>query len=161
MTNRKFFAGCEAGCIGHDRNGYPIRDYQLVLVKEEEEWDRVLQVRQVWGVIGEDGEFHEAKPECRSVSICSSCEPEYELVYWVDGAKVPNETLVTQYEVIDISGIADAISNFVALHPDTESPYFFTSKFRQLFSGMPRQLDGRKKEDKAIIDAIKKEVYAY
>lgn len=153
MTKMKFFAGVEAGCIGYT-NGYPIRDYQLVLVKKDDADDSVFQVREVRGVIGEDGEFRVAKPESRSVSTCSSCEPEYELIYWLDGVKVPNEKLQTQYEAVDVTGIVDAICAFVYKYPNTESPYF-SNKSLQIFFGKSHQLDGRKKQDKAIIDAVK------
>ena len=151
-TKMKFFAGVEAGLVGYTNNGYPIRDYQLVSVQGETGVIGVFQVREVRGVIGEDGEFRVAKPECRSISTCSSCEPEYELVYWLDGAKVPDEELQTRYEVADVTDIVNAISAFALAHPETDSPYF--SK-KAIQTTVNTQLDARKKKDKVIIDAVK------
>ena len=149
MTKMKFLAGCEAGCVGYTKTGYPVRDYQLVSVVGDAGIIGVFQVHEVRG-IDKDGSFCVAKSDCMSVSNCSSCEPEYETSYWLDGVQVPNEKLVTRYQVVEVTDIVNAISAFAVEHPDESSPYFSKKCL-----GKSYQLDGRKKRDKAIIDAVK------
>lgn len=148
---REFFAGAEAGMVGLTENGYPIRNYQLVAVYEEEALKAVFQLREMHGVI-EDGVFREAKPEFKSVSYCSSIEPEYDFSYSLNGEKIAEEELLVKYEVVEVTAVLKAIQAFKE-KTDTETPYF-SSKCIDFLSGAARLLDEQKNKDKAIIDAV-------
>lgn len=146
---KRFFIGADAGCIGYTSDGYPIRDYQLVMVKSDinDKVKLIYQVQTVRGIM-EDENFVEAKPKCEKYTS-TMCDPEYILTYWVGDRQIPETELKTQYKVKDVTDIVKAVAAFA----DENSPYI--SKACLDIFQRNRELSARNPADKPIIAAVR------
>ena len=149
MKYSKMFVGAEAGCIGRTASGYPIPNFQLVMVKSPstDKVKAIYQVEKIFGTL-ESGNFVEVSVDCRNEANCMA-EPSFEMTYWVGDKQIPESDITIQYEVTDVTDIVNAIAAFGG----EDSPYVSTvclDIFRK-----NRQLSGHNAEDKPIIAAVK------
>lgn len=141
----KFYIGYETGCIGHTDWGYPVHDYFIVKMVDDEGQDPTyLQVREVYGVNEEEGNWKEVEIITRLRN--SSDDTAYEEpVALVGGKELPLNALQKRYAITDITPLYEVSMEF------KNSPYVSRAIKDGKFA---IKLDGRRKNHRAILQAL-------
>ena len=142
---KKFYIGAEAGCIGHTDWGYPIHDYFIVrVVEEEDQTSCYLQVHEVYG-IEKEGNYEEVK--LTTMLRSSPDDTAYEEpVALVEGKELPLNALQKRYAITDITPLYES-----SMHFKDSSPYVSRAIKDGKFA---IKLDGRRKNHRAILQAL-------
>ena len=148
MENVKYFAGAHAGCLGYTPNHYPNHDHMLVKVSGESTLgDFYFQLREKKGIVV-NGNWMEVEPTMQHEYDYDEGGRVYP-AYLVSGARIPEEALVTKYEVCDVT---DAIRGMLTYHETYAKP---SPYFKKLELDKFRELDEDNAFDRGIITAVK------
>lgn len=153
MAN-KFYMGAHAGCIGHTENGYPVHDFFVVRMETEAGKIRLFEFHERYGVMvnGEWEEVPFTTERCISPDDTIYDEP----VWRLDGKEIPREELTVHYDITDITDLANACQAYsLTAICKAKSPYVTMGAFDDIyFHDTGVQLDGRRRTDKPIIEAM-------